>query len=57
MQTYFAYETQDGRPVAIIRKGSYEALRAWADAKERAFFKKHKFTRPIWVDAIIYPVG
>lgn len=55
--TYTAYETQNGQAVKVLRTGSYEALRAWADKQEAANYAQTLVHNPIWVDSILYPVA
>jgi len=55
--TYTAYETQNGRPVKVLRTGTYEELRAWADKMEAKQYAATQVHNPIWVDAVIHSVA
>jgi len=54
--TYYAYQTKNGQAVKMLRKGTYENLRAWADKQEARNYAKTQIHNPIWVDCMIYAV-
>lgn len=55
--TYTAYETKNGQAVKVLRTGSYEILRAWADKQEAKRYAETQVFNPIWVDAVIHSVA
>ena len=55
--TYTAYETKNGKAVKVLRTGSYEELRAWADRVEAEGYANTQVFNPIWVDSVIHSVA
>jgi len=54
--TYTAYETQNGKAAKVLRTGTYETLRAWADKQEAKNFAATQVHNPIWIDSIKHSV-